>query len=155
MRAIEQLLTTYGDSHQNPVNKTIHWFCVPAIFFSIFGLVRCIPTPEFMDAYPMLNWATLLLIPILFYYLRLSFALFAGFIFYGALVAFGNEYLHTHGALYHLIASIFIFVIAWIGQFIGHEIEGKKPSFLKDLQFLLIGPAWLMHFLFKQIRIPY
>jgi len=51
--------------------------------------------------------------------------------------------------------SIAIFVVAWIGQFYGHKVEGKKPSFLKDIQFLLIGPAWLMHFIFKRIGIPY
>ena len=42
-----------------------------------------------------------------------------------------------------------VFVLAWIGQFIGHLIEGKRPSFFKDLQFLLIGPAWLMAFVYR------
>jgi uncharacterized membrane protein YGL010W len=43
------------------------------------------------------------------------------------------------------------FVLAWIGQFIGHKIEGKKPSFFKDVAFLLIGPAWLMSFIYKKL----
>jgi uncharacterized membrane protein YGL010W len=51
--------------------------------------------------------------------------------------------------------SLGIFVIAWIIQFIGHKVEGKKPSFLKDIQFLMIGPAWLMHFLYKKLGISY
>ena len=51
--------------------------------------------------------------------------------------------------------SLFVFVVAWIGQFVGHKIEGKKPSFFEDLQFLLIGPAWLMHFLYKKAGISY
>jgi uncharacterized membrane protein YGL010W len=46
--------------------------------------------------------------------------------------------------------SVAIFIIAWIGQFYGHNIEGKKPSFLKDIQFLLIGPMWLMSFIYKK-----
>ena len=53
------------------------------------------------------------------------------------------------------IFSVIIFVIAWIGQFIGHKIEGKKPSFIEDLQFLLIGPAWLLSFIYKKIGIKY
>jgi len=53
------------------------------------------------------------------------------------------------------LVSLGIFVIAWIGQFIGHKIEGKKPSFLEDLQFLLIGPAWLLHFIYKKLGIVY
>jgi uncharacterized membrane protein YGL010W len=51
--------------------------------------------------------------------------------------------------------ALILFVIAWVFQFVGHNIEGKKPSFLKDLQFLLIGPAWLMHFIYKKIGIKY
>jgi uncharacterized membrane protein YGL010W len=51
--------------------------------------------------------------------------------------------------------AVGIFVVAWIGQFVGHKIEGKKPSFLEDLQFLLIGPAWLMHFIFKKMGIRF
>jgi uncharacterized membrane protein YGL010W len=51
--------------------------------------------------------------------------------------------------------SLGLFVLAWIGQFIGHKIEGKKPSFFKDVVFLLIGPAWLMHFIYKKLDIAY
>jgi uncharacterized membrane protein YGL010W len=43
-----------------------------------------------------------------------------------------------------------LFVVAWIGQFIGHKIEGKKPSFFKDVQFLLIGPAWLLSKVYRK-----
>jgi len=52
-------------------------------------------------------------------------------------------------------SCLVVFVIAWIGQFIGHKIEGKKPSFLDDLRFLLIGPIWLLHFILKKASIRY
>lgn len=48
-----------------------------------------------------------------------------------------------------------VFVITWIFQLIGHKIEGKKPSFLKDIQFLLIGPIWLLGFILKKTGIRY
>ena len=51
--------------------------------------------------------------------------------------------------------SLFVFVIAWVGQFIGHVVEGKKPSFFKDIQFLMIGPIWLMSFIYKKLGISY
>ena len=54
-----------------------------------------------------------------------------------------------------LKTSLIIFVIAWIGQFIGHKIEGKKPSFFEDIQFLLIGPAWLLSFIYNKLGIKY
>jgi uncharacterized membrane protein YGL010W len=42
-----------------------------------------------------------------------------------------------------------------VGQFIGHKIEGKKPSFFKDILFLLIGPLWLLSFIYKKVGISY
>lgn len=60
----------------------------------------------------------------------------------------------TGGPALWLICTI-IFILSWIGQFIGHKIEGKKPSFLDDLKFLMIGPIWLLHFILKKFRIKY
>jgi uncharacterized membrane protein YGL010W len=51
--------------------------------------------------------------------------------------------------------SIAIFVVAWIGQFIGHKIEGKKPSFFDDLRFLLIGPLFVLGFLYRRLNVAY
>jgi uncharacterized membrane protein YGL010W len=154
-RKIEQLLKEYGESHQHKINKTIHWICVPVIFFSIFGLIRSIPFPFQTESIPYLSWASIILFFVLVYYVIISPMLFLGFILFGSLVVLGNEYLYNYGRSYLLVVSVSVFVIAWIGQFIGHNIEGKKPSFFKDLQFLLIGPAWLMHFIYKKIGIPY
>ena len=50
--------------------------------------------------------------------------------------------------------SMLIFILGWIGQFIGHKIEGQKPSFFEDIQFLLIGPAWLLSFIYKKLGVP-
>jgi uncharacterized membrane protein YGL010W len=69
----------------------------------------------------------------------------------------GNHQLaQSLGSIQNMVfASLGIFFVAWVGQFIGHKIEGKKPSFLEDLQFLLIGPAWLLHFIFKRLGVRY
>jgi uncharacterized membrane protein YGL010W len=152
---IELLLAEYGESHQNKVNKRIHWICVPIIFFTIFGMIRTIPMFSFLTEISFfLNWATLILLVTLIYYFLLSKALFGWFLFWALFVAFGNELIaHYFGTKILFFGSLSGFVIAWIGQFIGHHIEGKKPSFLKDLQFLLIGPAWLLNFLVKAV--PY
>ena len=78
---------------------------------------------------------------LLLFYLRLSFSLFLRMLGFSVLVVIGNYYLGQYLPLF--ITSLVIFVVAWIGQFYGHKIEGQKPSFFKDLQFLLIGPAWV------------
>lgn len=151
---IENLLNEYGESHQNATNKLIHWICVPLIFFTIFGLLRCVPMPNLMIAISQyMNISFLAIILTMLYYLSLSWKLFLAFIPWALVVLFGNEFLFQKlGTTNLLIVSTSIFALAWIGQFIGHGIEGKKPSFLKDLQFLLIGPAWLLNFIFKIVK---
>lgn len=156
MQTLQQLLDKYGESHLNATNKLIHWICVPTIMFSLVGLLKSIPFLVSRDF--ILNWAGVLLIGALVYYLRLSITMFLGFFVVGYLLLWGNhKVLHAMDGSYAGLAlfSIILFVVAWIGQFIGHKIEGKKPSFLDDLQFLLIGPAWLMHFIFDKVGIKY
>ena len=160
MRKIDQLLHEYGLSHQNPTNKLIHWICVPLIFFSIVGLIWSIPHQILNELIPikpeqMVNWASLILLLVLIYYFFLSIPLFFGML----LVAIANilvcYLLDVYVDIPLWLISIVVFVLAWIGQFYGHKVEGKKPSFLKDVQFLLIGPAWLMHFIFKKLGVRY
>jgi uncharacterized membrane protein YGL010W len=40
--------------------------------------------------------------------------------------------------------SLGIFVAAWVAQFVGHKIEGKKPSFFEDMQYLWVGPLFVL-----------
>lgn len=160
MRKIDSLLLEYGESHRNPTNKAVHWICVPAIMFSLLGLLWNVPAgplnliPGLQDVY-WANWSVLLLLFASVYYLRLSVPLFIGMVLISLAMIYGNLALNELGSTAHLSISFGIFAVAWVGQFIGHKIEGKKPSFLKDVQFLLVGPAWLMHFIFKKVGITY
>ena len=162
IRPIDAYFNKYAESHQHPINKRIHWVCVPLIVFSLFGLVWAIPFPYlgFLGRYNgFVNWASFLISFSIYYYYKwsptLSYVmLLVIFVFSAAVV--GLEHAHDHLAwppMWHI--CLIIFVLAWAGQFVGHKIEGKKPSFLDGLQFLLIGPIWLVHFLFKKIRLRY
>lgn len=157
MRKIDQLLAEYGENHQNPTNKFIHWICVPAIFFSIVGLIWSIPNRLLINVvnHPFATWATVVMILVLIYYITLSISLMIGMAGFSILCLYLANLLTQWDIAPLWMISVIIFVVAWIGQFYGHNIEGKKPSFLKDIQFLMIGPAWLMHFIYKKIGIPY
>jgi uncharacterized membrane protein YGL010W len=159
MTTINSLLSEYGESHQNHTNKMVHWICVPLIFFSLVGLIWSIPSESLRQLTglesPYVNWATLLLLLVMIYYVMLSVTLALGMAVFGALCLWIAHQLDMSASWPLWIICIVIFVVAWIGQFYGHKIEGKKPSFLKDVQFLLIGPAWLMHFIYKKLGIPY
>ena len=147
MKTLNQWFDEYAVSHQNKTNQLIHFVCVPAIFFSIVGFLMSIPT-TFLSSIlelnnPLIeNWAFVILIFVLLFYLRLSITMFIKIGVFSFLCIVGNYYLGTFLPLFY--SSLAIFAIAWIGQFYGHKLEGKKPSFFKDLQFLLIGPAWVI-----------
>ena len=147
MKTLNQWFDEYAVSHQNETNQQIHYICVPAIFFSIVGLFMSIPSHFISSIFnlnnPLVeNWASILLAILLVFYLRLSISMFFKMLIFSISCIVGNYYLGQNLPLFY--SSLVIFVVAWIGQFYGHKIEGQKPSFLKDLQFLLIGPAWVL-----------
>jgi uncharacterized membrane protein YGL010W len=152
----DQWFAEYGESHQDHTNELIHWICVPVIFCSVLGFVWSIPVPEaWINQAPWFNWALLAVIALWFFYARLSPLLSAGMLLFMSLcyaTLAGIEWF-TPWPVWR--TCVVAFVVAWIGQFIGHKIEGKKPSFLNDLVFLLIGPAWLMSFVYKKLGQKY
>ena len=141
MRTLEQWLSDYSQDHQNPTNKKIHHICVPLIMFSLLGMLWAIPTPQAFHSLPYLNWSSLFIILALSFYLMLSLKTFLIMLILSIIQLAIIAQIATTG--YLLAFSLGVFVVAWIGQFIGHKIEGKKPSFFTDLQFLLIGPLWV------------
>lgn len=138
MKTQQQWFAEYAVSHQNKTNKAIHYFCVPAIFFSIVGLVMCIPTSFLLNTINInnsmfLNWASIILIFLMFFYFNLSLKTGFKMLLFSILCIIGNYFILTKLPL--LTISLAIFVIAWIGQFYGHKLEGKNLHFLKIYNF--------------------
>ncbi|MGZ5802379.1 MAG: Mpo1 family 2-hydroxy fatty acid dioxygenase [Burkholderiaceae bacterium] len=141
-RQIDLLLSKYSESHRNPKNEIIHCICVPAIVFSLLGLIWMLgPLVALAVTVLSLAYYATLSVPFMFGMLLMSGAML------GVLSMLPPNWV--------LPLSIGVFVIAWIGQFIGHHIEGKKPSFFDDLRFLLIGPLFVLGFLYRRLRITY
>ncbi len=156
MQSLDSLLEEYGESHKNLANKLLHWLAVPTIVWTIIALLWSIPFPfdTGIEALP-LNWATIGLLLAQIYWFRLSISLGLGLLFFNILMIQFTVLVPqlTSWPLWKL--ALVVFVVAWIFQFIGHAIEGKRPSFFRDLQFLLIGPAWLMAFLYRTLGLRY
>lgn len=154
-KSVEQWFREYGESHQNPINKTIHWICVPAITACVIAFFWDIPRLDFMRQAQLLNWGVILVVVSCLFYMRLSFSLAVGMLAFSAAVIAGIIAYEKLEITPVYQFALLVFVLAWIGQFIGHKIEGKKPSFFQDIQFLLIGPIWLLGFLYRKAGIPY
>jgi uncharacterized membrane protein YGL010W len=154
MRTAAQWLDDYGESHRNPTNKALHWICVPVIAWCVMGLLWLVPFPGALRAmHPAANWAGVAVVAALLYYAALSprLALGAAPLFLLALWSING--VAQSSALPLWGVCLLLFVAAWIGQFIGHAVEGKRPSFFKDLQFLMIGPLWLLADLYRRLGI--
>lgn len=156
MRTVQNWLDEYAVSHQNGTNKLIHWICVPSIMLSLLGLLWAIPVPAAIASIsPFLNFATVFVGFAFAYYLLLSPKLALGMVPVVAVMLGINYLIWANVGGWIWLVSVIIFFLAWVGQFIGHKIEGMKPSFFKDLQFLLIGPLWLLSFIYRSAGVSY
>ncbi len=142
---LQQWFDAYGVSHKNNTNIIIHKFCVPAILWSVIVLLSSIPVPSFFLVVPYLNWASIIACFALIFYFTLGIKPFVVMLLQLGISFFTLRFLPPSQMA---IIGLSVFVIAWILQFVGHKIEGKKPSFIEDLKFLLIGPLWIIKGLF-------
>lgn len=140
-RRVDQLLAHYGESHTHPTNEVIHFVAIPLIMLSLVGLIYAL--------HPLAAYA--FVAASMVYYARLS----AVFLVTMVAGSFGMlaliHAMDARGILVH--ASLAIFVVAWIFQFIGHKLEGKKPSFFEDVQYLWVGPLFVLSKLFGKLGV--
>jgi uncharacterized membrane protein YGL010W len=140
-RKVDQLLAHYGSSHTHPTNELIHYLAIPLIMLSLCGLM--------FSLHPWVAYA--FIAASMVYYARLSWVFFLSMTVWSVLIV---ALVHAMGS-HVLIASAAIFVGAWIIQFIGHKVEGKKPSFFEDLQYLWVGPLFVLSKLFVKLGIKW
>ena len=137
-RKVDRLLAHYGESHLNSTNEAIHMVAIPAIMFSIVGLL-----------FALHPWAAYAFVAAsLVYYAMLRSPAFLITMLVGTVAL-----LAAAQALGDLVfpVSAAIFVVAWVFQFIGHKIEGKKPSFFEDIQYLWVGPLFVLSRIFLRL----
>lgn len=155
MRTLEEFLNEYAKTHMNPVNSAIHMICVPIIVVFtlglawgltdlIYGTALAGKTIGGIDAFLLLNGGTLGALFMLQFYARLNIKLLAFMAVFIAFSLWVLYSLHIAGQNVLLISAV-VWVAAWVGQFIGHHVEGAKPSFTDDLVFLFIGPAFVLN----------
>jgi uncharacterized membrane protein YGL010W len=150
-RPVERFFAAYSDDHRNATNQWLHVLCVPAIVWSLLAMLYVVPVPGL----PIGTLAAVSTLVSVIFWLWLSLPLglgmvaimWASFAFTGSL----QESLGSQGLLYW---GVGVFVLAWIGQFIGHHIEGKRPSFFTDLVYLMIGPVWVLSKAYRRLSLP-
>lgn len=153
-RPIDRYFASYSDDHRNVLNQHIHVVAVPAILWSVVALLWCLP--PLVTWFQNGIWSAFAMFAAWCFYNRLSRALGIGMLVllfvFGCLCRLLEAEIGLHNLLW---VAIGVFVVAWIAQFLGHKIEGRKPSFLTDLTYLLIGPAWVMAKLYRRLGVAY
>ncbi len=140
-RRVDALLAHYGESHTQATNELIHFIAIPLIMLSLLGMLYAL--------HPWVAYA--FMAASMVYYVRLSLPFLAAMAVQTLVMLAVVQWLDGLGIL--VKASVAIFVVAWIFQFIGHKLEGKKPSFFEDLQYLWVGPLFVLSKLFLKLGI--
>jgi uncharacterized membrane protein YGL010W len=154
MRTADEWFSNYSRDHQNPTNRSIHWVCVPSILWAVIAALWTIPVPSAVGLPGLWSWVAMA--AALVFYFRMSRML--GVVMLAVLALLGmltNALYWTIGPGPLLAMAIVVFVVAWVGQFIGHIYEGRRPSFLTDLSYLMVGPAWLVSKLMRSAGLAY
>ena len=151
MKSLVEQMSVYAAYHRNPVNKTIHRIAVPIIVLDVLGFLHVLPIGAVASWLPSVSW--FVVAAALVFYARLSSALALGMALLVLPSMAGlDAALAALGAL-AFPALVAVFVITWTAQFIGHALEGEKPSFFADAQFLLIGPLWLLADAYRRLGV--
>lgn len=138
-RRVDRLIAHYGQSHQNPRNEVIHFIAIPLILLSLVGLL--------FSLHPYVAYA--FVAASMVYYAGLSWVFLVCMVLWSGIAIAGVFAMGTQV----LPVSVAMFVGAWVLQFIGHKIEGKKPSFFEDIQYLWVGPLFVLSKLFGKTGI--
>lgn len=155
LRRVDKLFSEYAESHRNPVNLLIHWICVPVIYWTVLALLYALPYPDALRVIPGLDWSVIGTFIAVLYVLTLSAPLAAGLAILSVLSLMLAAAYRRWGDVPLWQFALFVFAVAWTFQFLGHKIEGRKPSFFRDVQFLLVGPAWLLAKLYRLLGLKY
>lgn len=143
-------LDSYASDHRHPVNQRLHEVCVPLILWSALALLWTVPVPALLGRPGFWSVAAQVL-AFAWYWKhsrRMGGAMLLVFVLLDLLTAWVFA---QYGASSLRWSAVAVFAVAWVGQFVGHAIEGRRPSFLTDLSYLLVGPAWLLDKLMRRL----
>lgn len=131
-------MSNYSFYHQNPINKGIHFFCIPMIvltsmnFLDEVKLYECKNNIRKYISRKKLTLKDLIKLFYHFYYISDSMNTYIIMFFY-------LEFLEIISDKWKVFDknwtknSIKMFVFAWLMQFLGHVIEGRRPALLDSV----------------------
>lgn len=137
MRTLQEEFKSYSEFHKSLGNKITHMAGIPMIVFSTFGLLSLVGSQWFNAGLVVWFLSSA-------FYLKLDLKTAAPFCVLTLLICLASSFVPTY-------THIFLFVLGWILQGVGHYVyEKKSPAFLTNLNHLLIGPLWIYCYLVRR-----
>mgnify|MGYP001591838463 CR=1 FL=1 len=147
-------LERYELSHGNVHYPVIYWAAVPVVVIGTVGLLWILPIPdEFYDISPLLNWGTAFLMVSAVYYFIFSLSLAIGMLPFVLGAAAFQMWLAQSGYS-PLKVSTGLLLAGIIGLWLGHRRSGGLINVVRDIQMMMIGPAWLLSVVYRRLGIP-
>jgi uncharacterized membrane protein YGL010W len=128
----------YEQYHQTQGNKMTHLVGIPAVLFSLLGLLAYVVLySPYPDAWFRIDLGLLLVVAGTIFAFKTDWKLAIPFVLYVYL----NYLLARHLSVTTLVV---IQIVGWILQFVGHGVyEKKKPAFFTSVSHLFVGPMWI------------
>ena len=154
MSEAQKWLDRYERSHSDLAYPLVYWAAVPLVVLGTTGLLWLLPIPqEFFDISPLLNWGSAFLMAATVYYFIISVSLAIGMLPFVIGVASFQLWLgNSQFSPLRVTASLLVAGI--IGLWLGHLGRGGIRAVIRDLQLMMIGPAWLLSVLYRRAGIP-
>jgi len=145
----------YGQLHPEGACSAAAWLSITVLVASLLGLLGSLPVPAPLQAQQLvINWATMLLMAAFVYYCMLSLRIAVAGLVYLAAAATPGIWLELRGLpVWPLALGTFIPAFVW--QLEMTRRATGRVRVLRNLQYLMLGPVWLLRAVFRRAGLAY
>ena len=139
---MENQLDFYRSFHTHPINQNIHTVCIPAIVLCVLNYASLLRIhfeflkgkPKTISAWYITNLEDLIsMLYTIQYYRTYGIKIGSVMLIYIQVLLFLTHIWRNTFQNRWLSQTHKVFVVAWILQFLGHAIEGNRPSLMTSL----------------------
>jgi len=144
----------FGLRYESARNPGIYWMSLLVLLIGVTGLLWALPVPEaFERISPLLNFGSAFLMAALVYYFVMSMSLGFGMVPFVLGIAAIETWIEGQPISQSYVASVLIGA-GVSGLCFGHYAAGGLRAVGRDVQLIMIAPAWLLAQLYRRLGIP-
>ena len=135
-------LASYAQCHRDPHNCATHFVGIPMLFLAVILPLQALPVRIGQHEVPL---AIVLSLPAIVGWLWLDLRLGAALLLLLCPLFIAAALIVRHGHVLTWCSAAVLFVVGWAFQLVGHAVfECRRPAFVDDLSYALIGPMFVV-----------